>query len=263
MIFAVDIGNSNIVAALMDDEKNVLLSTRIKTAKDADAEHFFRELEKAFGASEGRMPLGGDVIALEEIEGAVIASVVPEVTQGVADAMKALTKKDVLIVRNDLDMGLKIEMDMPAERIGTDLLLDAAAASSERDGRIIIFDLGTSTTCSVVDNHTYKGTIIIPGVAISNEALVNKASQLPRVEFIAPKNFLGKNTTESMQSGIVHATAAMLDGLIKRAEDYLGGEAAVFATGGIAGLIIPHCEREIIYEPDLLLKGLWLVYKKN
>ena len=264
MIFAVDIGNSNIVIAVMDKNKNVLSSKRIKTRKRAGTKDFISEIEEVFGVSERHFHVDGGVkVAKEEIEGSVIASVVPEVTRKIRKAMETITRKDALVVRNHIDPGLKIEMEMPAEKIGTDLLVDAAAAAEEHKGKIIVFDMGTSTTCSVVDNGTYIGTIIMPGVAISHEALAEKASQLPKVEFAAPGRLVGKYTVESMQSGIIYANAAMIDGLIKRVEDHLGEKAVVIATGGIAGLIVPHCEREIIYEPDLLLKGLWYIYHKN
>lgn len=264
MIFAVDIGNSNIVIAVMDENKRVLSAKRIKTRKRAATKDFISEIESVFGMTEGYLLLENEIpMPREEIEGTVIASVVPEVTGKIRRAMESITEKEVLVVRNHIDPGLNIEMEMPTEKIGTDLLVDAAAAAEEHEGRIIVFDMGTSTTCSVVDNGTYIGTIIMPGVAISHEALAQKASQLPKVDFTAPERLVGKHTVESMQSGIIYANAAMIDGLIKRVEDFIGGTAVVIATGGIAGLIVPHCEREIIYEPDLLLKGLWYIYHKN
>lgn len=259
MIFVFDIGNSNIVIAIMDDNRNVIETRRIQTEKQGSLQHFMNEIKNVFEIDEETI-LGK--IRLRDIEGVVISSVVPEVTDKVSEVMKIITGKNVLVVKNDIETGIIIATDFP-DKVGTDLIVDSVAAMMEYGGKIVIFDMGTATTCSVVDEGTYLGTIIIPGVAISNEALVKRASQLPPIEFKAPKNLIGKNTIESMQSGIVYASAAMVDGLIKRVEDSLNTEVTVIATGGIAGLIIPYCERNIIYEPDLLLKGLWYLYDKN
>ncbi len=259
MIFAVDIGNSNIVIAIMDDNRNVHEMRRIETAKQGLVTHFVNEIKRVFQINHEKILVDKN---MSEIEGVVVSSVVPEVTEQIREAMKLITGKKVLVIRNDSNTGITIATDFP-DKVGTDLIVDAVAARREYGGKIVIFDLGTATTCSVIDEEKYLGTIIIPGVAISNEALVKRASQLPPIEFKAPKNMIGKNTVESMQSGIVYATAAMVDGLVKRVEDTLLQEVTVVATGGIAGLIVPYCERNIIYEPDLLLKGLWYLYDQN
>ncbi len=263
MFFAVDIGNSNIVIALMDSTGRIVASKRLVTDKQGTAGSFYIGIRKAFGLSEDdkKMNIDSKIIPLEDIEGAVISSVVPEVTDQISEAMELLTSKKALVVNYQTDMGIRIAMEHP-DKVGIDLLVDAVAATMEYSGKVVIFDMGTATTCSVIDEGVYLGTIIIPGIGISNEALTQKASQLPKVELKAPKNLIGKNTIESMQSGIIYANAAMLDGLVKRVEDSLGAEVTVIATGGIAGLIIPHCERHMVYEPDLLLKGLWNIYDK-
>ena len=259
MIFAVDIGNSNIVIAIMDDSRNVIEMRRIETEKQGSLHHFTDEIKNVFEIEEETILRK---INLCDIEGVALSSVVPEVTENVSKAMELITGKKVLIVKNDIRTGIKIATDFP-DKVGTDLIVDSVAAMMEYGGKIVIFDMGTATTCSVVDEGTYLGTIIIPGVAISNEALVKGASQLPPIEFRAPKNLIGKNTIESMQSGIVYASAAMVDGLIQRVEVNIHAKVTVIATGGIAGLIVPYCEKKIIYEPDLLLKGLWYLYYKN
>ena len=153
--------------------------------------------------------------------------------------------------------------DHPAS-LGSDLVVDAVAATEEYSGMIAIFDMGTATTCSVVDEkRSYLGTLIMPGIKISQDALTERTSQLPYICFEKPKHMIGKNTIESMQSGLIYGNAAMVDGLIERLEAEVGGEMTVVATGGIAGIIVPFCRKKIIYEPDLLLKGLWYIYHKN
>ncbi len=143
-------------------------------------------------------------------------------------------------------------------------MVDAVAATEEYSGMIAIFDMGTATTCSVVDEkRSYLGTLIMPGIKISQDALTERTSQLPYIRFEKPKHMIGKNTIESMQSGLIYGNAAMVDGLIERLEAEVGGEMTVVATGGIAGIIVPFCRKKIIYEPDLLLKGLWYIYHKN
>ena len=142
--------------------------------------------------------------------------------------------------------------------------MDAVAATEKYSGMIAIFDMGTATTCSVVDEkRSYLGTLIMPGIKISQDALTERTSQLPYIRFEKPKHMIGKNTIESMQSGLIYGNAAMVDGLIERLEAEVGGEMTVVATGGIAGIIVPFCRKKIIYEPDLLLKGLWYIYHKN
>ena len=262
MIFAVDIGNTNIVMALMDEQANVIEEKRIETFKQGDVSYFQKEIQRVFDWQDGFLTAAGQKEEVRKIRDTVISSVVPEVTGKIRKAFETLTGKGVLVVTNAVETGITIATDEP-DKVGTDLIVGAAAAVMAYSGKIVIFDMGTATTCSVIDEGTYLGTIIIPGVAISNEALVRRASQLPPIEWKAPQHLIGKNTIDSMQSGLIYANAAMVDGLIKRVEDELSSKVTVIATGGIAGLIIPHCERTIIYEPDLLLKGLWWIEQKN
>lgn len=170
---------------------------------------------------------------------------------------------DTSVVGRGIRTGIRIATDQPAS-LGSDLVVDAVAAVEEYSGKIVIFDMGTATTCSVVDERrSYLGTLIMPGVKISQDALTERTSQLPYIRFEKPKHMIGKNTIESMQSGLIYGNAAMVDGLIERLEEELGAGITVLATGGIAGVIVPFCRKKIIYDPDLLLKGLWYIYHKN
>ena len=253
MIFAVDIGNSNIVIGLMDEQRKVHFSGRIRTERHKTKEQFMIEV---------KILLDIYHVSMQDIHGVILSSVVPELTDIIREGMALLTGTVPIVVGHGIKTGIKIATDQPSS-LGTDLVADAVAASEEYPGTLAIFDMGTATTCSVVDNRTYLGTMIIPGIRKSQEALTEKTSQLPYIRFEKPKHIIGKNTIESMQSGLIYGNAAMVDGVAGRIEETLGKKITVVATGGVAGLIIPHCKREIIMDADLLLKGLWYIYHKN
>lgn len=253
MIFAVDIGNSNIVIGLIDEQRKVHFSGRIRTERQKTKEQFMIEV---------KILLDIYKVSTQDICGVILSSVVPELTDIVKEGMELLTGIKPIVVRHGIKTGIKIATDQPA-RLGTDLVVDAVAASEEYPGTLAIFDMGTATTCSVVDDKTYLGTMIMPGIRISQEALTEKTSQLPYIRFESPKHIIGKNTIESMQSGLIYGNAAMIDGIIDRIEENLDKKITVVATGGVAGLIIPHCKRKIFMDENLLLKGLWYIYYKN
>ena len=254
MIITADIGNSNIVIGILNDKKELVFMARTVTAKNENDEYFYKTIKNTLEENEA---------PVNEVKGAILSSVVPEITDKVKKALDDITDTETVIANQDLKTGIKV-MTENRKQLGNDLLVDAVAAVNQHDGDIIIFDMGTATTCSVVNkSREYLGTIIIPGVAISYQALSDKASQLPKIEFKAPKNLIGRNTVECMQSGLVYSNAAMVDGIIDRVEEVLGSNATVIATGGIAGLIVPFCKKKIIYDPDLLLKGLYDLYVMN
>ena len=162
-----------------------------------------------------------------------------------------------------LKTGLNIRIDNPAQ-LGADLVAGAVGAIAKFPCPCILFDLGTATTISVVARDTsFLGGIIIPGVYISYNALTSRTAQLPQVSLEAPSHVIGKNSIDSMKSGSVYGTAAMIDGICERIEEEIGEKATVVATGGIAGVVIPHCKREIIHSDNLILEGLRLLYERN
>ena len=254
MLFTIDIGNSNIVIALMKNKDEITFMARTKTIKNGDEEYYYRTISKIFDENN---------INADEIEGAILSSVVPEITQAVAKAAGEIADTDTILVTYQSETGITICTDNP-EKVGNDLIVDAVCGINEYEGDLIIFDMGTATTCSVIDRErNYLGTIIIPGMAISAQALSSKASQLPKIQFKAPKHLIGRNTVESMQSGLIYANAAMIDGLVQRIEKETGREATVLATGGIASIVVPHCQKKITYDPDILTKGLWYIYQNE
>jgi type III pantothenate kinase len=148
--------------------------------------------------------------------------------------------------------------------VGSDRIVIAVAALAEYEPPLTLLDLGTATTIEVVGkDNTYMGGCIIPGVRISVEALTSRTAQLPGIQLDRPKKVIGKNTVDCMRSGIMYGTAAMLDGMIDLIGQELGHESTVIATGGLAQFVIPLCRHEILLEKDLLLRGLYTLYRMN
>ena len=241
MIAAVDIGNTNIVIGCMDTKtRKVLLTERISTDRQkTDLEH----------AISFKTILELHHIEPSQIDGAIISSVVPPVTPLFKRAIQKLTNCDVLVVGPGVKTGLNIAMDNPAT-VGADLITGAVAAIDRYPLPVIIIDMGTATTMTVVDTHkNYIGGVIIPG--------------LPHISLDAPRHVIGKNTIDCMKSGSVYGNAAMLDGMIDRMEEELGTKATVIATGGLASVVTPLCHHKIKIDDDLLMYGLLLIYEKN
>lgn len=253
MLLAVDVGNTNIVIGCIREEE-ILFNERVSTNhKATDLEYLiqFKTILEIHG------------IDFADIEAAVMSSVVPDVTGVLKRTIKKLLGLDTLVVGPGVKTGLRIMIDNPAQ-LGADLVVDAAAGVSFYEPPLIIIDMGTATTFSVIDkDSSYLGGMIIPGMRTSLDALAAGAAQLSKVKLQRPAHVTGRNTEECMQSGIMYYTAAGIDGCIERIEAELGYRCTVIATGGLAGLIAPLCKRRIIYDNDLLLKGLMAIYKKN
>lgn len=253
MILAIDIGNSNIVIGCCEDDK-------ISFVERLSTNHIATELEYAIAF---KNVLEMYDIHSSDIDGGIISSVVPSLTNVIKGAMSKIVDSDIMVVGPGIKTGLSIMTDNPAQ-VGSDLVVDAVAALHEYPLPIVIVDMGTATTVSVVDEkENYIGTIIIPGMKVSLDSLVGRTSQLPKISLDKPKSVIGKNTVESMKSGILYSTASSIDGIIDRIEDEMGRSVTAVATGGLAGTVIPLCRRDIIIDDELLLKGLMIIYKKN
>ncbi len=253
IILAIDIGNSNVVIGCIT-EGGVIFSDRIETASTYSWIEY---------AAYIRSVLDKGNIDINEIKGSIISSVVPELTNVLKKAVETVSNTNALIVGPALKHNLNIMVHNP-EQLGSDRVADAVAAIHYYSKPVIIFDMGTATTVSVVDDScNFLGGLIMLGVKSALEALSAKASQLPEVKFEDCKNIIGKNTLECMRSGSIYGHAAMVDGIIKKLKKQVGEHATVVCTGGLAQLIIQHCEEVIIYDEYLLLKGLYLLYEKN
>ena len=253
MILAIDIGNTNIVIGCCDDEKIYFIERLSTNIPKTELEYAisFKNVLEIYG------------IDPAQIEGGIISSVVPPITNIVRSSAEKVLGKPVKIVGPGVKTGLNILMDNPAQ-VGSDRIVNAVAAINEYPVQLIIIDMGTATTfCVVDDKKNYIGGMILPGVRISLDALTSRTSQLSRISIEAPKKTIGKNTIDCMKSGIIHGNAACIDGMVQRIEKELGQKATVLATGGLAKKIVPYCEQDIVIDDELLLKGLRLIYNKN
>ena len=253
MILAIDIGNSNIVIGCI--ENGVIQNeTRIATDLVKTSDQYCFDLKNMLSLSD---------VPVARLEDVIISSVVPPVLNSMRTAVLKLTGKKPFVVGPGIKTGLNILLDNP-QQVGSDLIVAAVAALREYKPPLILIDMGTATTISVINkDRAYLGGCICPGVRISAEALSARAALLPGINLDQPRRAIGKNTIDCMRSGIMLGAACMLDGMIERMEQELGERATVVATGGIARFVLPMCRREIAYDRNLLLKGLAVLYQMN
>ena len=253
MILAIDVGNTNIVLGCIDGGK-ILNVVRIHTdTRETEAEYTIKlkEIIYAYGMD------------IKAIDGAILSSVVPPVTEAIRRAVRQLTGLDCMVVGPGVRTGMNVRVDDPGTVAG-DLIVGGVAAMHYYGTPAIVLDLGTATTATVIDrNGCFSGGAIMPGVKLSYGALAAGTSLLPEISITPPKKCIATNTVDCMRSGAVFGTAAMIDGLIDRMEEELGMKCTVVATGGLASSIVPCCRHEIVCDDDLLLKGMWYLYEKN
>lgn len=253
MLLTVDIGNTNINLGIFDGD-TLIMSARLATERQKTDDQFAVDFVNIFSVYS---------INTAGIEGAVISSVVPEITSHIKNAVKRLIGKRVIVLSPGVKTGLNIMIDNPAQ-LGADLAAGAVGAVAEYPLPAFVVDLGTATKIFAVDEkRNFRGCMIAPGVVISLKALTEKSSLLPAISFEPPKKACGTNTVESMQSGIVLGTAAMIDGLLDRFAEELGEPKTIIATGGLSSFIVPVCKHNTVYDGDLILKGLKAIYNKN
>ena len=254
MILAIDIGNSNVVIGTLTPQGQVASLFRMVTDLKKTEDEY---------ASGMKTILEFNGIDLAGFHGAIICSVVPPLTEIFRIAVEKITGCKALVVGAGVKTGLNVVIENPAS-LGSDIVAASVAAMTEFPLPVIVVDMGTATTVTVVDQAgRFIGGAIVPGVALSMNALSAGTSLLQKVQVEAPKKCICSTTTESMQSGAVYGNAALLDGMIDRFEEELGMKTTVVATGGIAPKILPHCKHEIVYDENLLLKGLYIIYQKN
>lgn len=253
MILAIDVGNTNIVLGCID-KGEILNIVRIQTDSRETAAECAIKLKQLMEFYD---------IDCRGFEGAIISSVVPQITGALREAVEQISGVRALVVGPGMKTGLNIRLDDPSTLAG-DLVAGSVAAMSFYGVPSIVIDMGTATTMVVVDrNKSYLGGAIIPGVNLAYGALADRTSLLPDIAIRQPKKVIASNTVDSMRSGAVYGTAAMLDGMIDKMEAELGEKCTLVATGGLARSIVECCRRDIVYDDDLLLKGLWVLYEKN
>ncbi|MBQ3817538.1 MAG: type III pantothenate kinase [Clostridia bacterium] len=253
MLLTIDIGNTNITLGTYSGDV-LSFTARLATDTNKTGDEYAVLIKEIFELNE---------ISLDSIEDCIISSVVPTVSNSLNGAVSKLFHIVPLNLGPGVKTGLNIKIDNPAQ-LGADLVAAAVSAVSEYTLPCIIIDMGTASTISVIgQNGEFLGGVIAAGVRLTLKALCENTSQLPSVNIEAPHSVIGSNTNDSMRSGLVFGTAAMLDGLIERIEFELGAKATVVATGGLAKEIIPHCKKSILYNENLLLEGLREIYEKN
>ncbi len=253
MVLTIDVGNSNIVVGVYEADRLRFIS-RIASEQNRTADETAVLLKAVLSIHD---------IDIHSIDGAIISSVVPLITEPLAKSICLLTGKNPLIVGPGMKTGINIGIDNPAQ-LGSDLLVDSVAASALYPKPIIVADMGTATTLSVItEKNTIIGGAILPGVRTSLNALTAKAAQLQQVSIEAPKRTIGSNTIDCMKSGVVFGNASMLDGMIDRINEELGAECFVVATGGLSEVISQYTKHKVVHNPNLLLEGLYILYKKN
>ena len=253
MILAVDIGNSNIVFGGVEGN-DIVFEARIRTETTKTSDEYCVDL---------KIILDVYKVEPEVIEGAIISSVVPQVLNSIKTAILKLTGKNSLVVGPGLKTGLNIKIENPSQT-GADLVVGCVAALREHKPPMIVIDMGTATTMIVLDETgALIGGSISPGVKISLDALTEGTALLPGLQLDQPKTAIGRNTIDCMRSGIMLGAACMLDGMVHRMEAELGQKTTVVITGGIAKFVMPLCSTPMIYDKDLLIKGLIALYRDN
>ncbi|MDE5763989.1 MAG: type III pantothenate kinase [Ruminococcus sp.] len=254
MLLAVDIGNTNIVFGCVDIDDNIIVSERISTNHNATATEYASLIKNILEMNDFKF---------SDIHDAVMSSVVPSVTNTVKSAIKKLFGVNAMVAGPGVKTGINILIDNPRQ-LGSDQAVDAVAAINTYPVPIIIIDMGTATTISVVDkNKNYIGGLIMTGMGVASDALIQRTAQLPKIDFEVPDNIIGKNTIDCMKSGALYSNACAIDGIIERIEEELGESCTAVATGGLSSVVIPLCRRKIYIDNDLLIRGLTIVYRKN
>jgi type III pantothenate kinase len=253
MLLTIDVGNTNIVYGLFD-QKELVHQFRVETGRGRTADEYAVVLTQL---------LSMHGIAPARVDAAVIASVVPALTEPMSALVTRAFGKEALIVGPGIRTGMSILYENPRE-VGADRIVNAVAAFEKVKGGVIVVDFGTATTFDcVTPKGEYMGGVIAPGIQISADALFARAAKLPRVEIAKPPKVVGRNTVHSMQSGIVFGYVGLVDGLVERLKEELGYPCAVIATGGLARLITP-LSRTIQEADDVLtLVGLRILYERN
>ena len=253
VLLTIDIGNTNITLGAYNS--NFLAFTaRLATDTRKTDDQYAIEIKHILSLYD---------IKSQDIEDCIIATVVPSVGKQISQAVAKLCQIVPLMLGPGIKTGLNIKIDNPAQ-LGADLVAGAVGAIDNYTMPCVVIDMGTASTISVLDkNGAFLGGVISAGVRLTLKALTENTALLSSIPIEAPKSVIGSNTTESMQSGLVFGTAAMIDGLLEKITAELGENPTVVATGGLSKEIIAHCKNNIIYNENLLLEGLRAIYEKN
>lgn len=254
MILAIDMGNSVTTVGMFHEEGKLCFRSELPTVKGGTQDQYAIQLLDVFRLHR---------CDAAEVSGTIVSSVVPPATAALCGAVRFLTGHAPMVMGPGVRTGLNIKSDLHAQ-LGSDIVAFSIAAAARYPSPLIVIDMGTAVTMSLLRGNVYEGCIIMPGVCLSVEALSQEAAELPHISIQAPTSLLGHNTVDAMRSGVVYGSASMIDGMIERVEEVNGGPAAaVVATGSGAPEVLHHCRHTIVYDPDLILQGLFLIYQKN
>ncbi|MCX6009954.1 MAG: type III pantothenate kinase [Chloroflexi bacterium] len=253
MLLTVDVGNTNINIGVFDGSK--LKGTwKVATGVHRMPDEYASLLLNLFDRQD---------IDASQITDAILCSVVPPLVGVFEEVCRRYLKVLPLVVESGVKTGVRICLDNPRE-VGADRVVNAVAAHQLYGGSVIVIDLGTATTFDAVsEDGDYLGGAIAPGIAIATEALFTRTAALPRVELTHPKRAVGRSTVAAMQSGIVFGYAGLIEGIVARIQQEMGGKAKVVATGGYAELLARETPVIEVVNPDLTLVGLRLIYEMN
>lgn len=253
MLLACDIGNTNIVFGVFNRNKLIVqfrVSTKINRTSDEYGVILMTLLKEVN-------------ISKDEINKVIVASVVPPLNIHLKNCFRKYFKTKAMFINLSFNLGIENKYEHP-HQVGLDRLVNSVAGYEKYKKALIIVDFGTATTLDVVSNNAeYLGGIIIPGIKISKEALADNASKLPKVNIQTPKKVVGKNTTNSIQSGLTYGYASMIDGLVIKISKEYNHEFKVIATGGLSSIISRTSEKIDEIDKDLSLHGLNIIYNKN
>lgn len=253
MLLTIDIGNSYISFGCFEGNRLVFVSDTVTDIKKSCDQYAVEMLQicSLYGVSS------------KNISGAVICSVVPELTESIRTAAVRISGSAPVVVGPGIKSGLKINIDNPAQ-LGADTVATSVAALEKYKPPIVICDFGTATVFDVIDkNASYAGMIICAGVGTTLDVLTKRTALLPQVSITPPKKLVGTNSAASVQSGLINGTAAMVDGIIDRLDDEYGEKLTVIATGNYASKIIPMCSHNLHLEENLVFYGLKSIYFRN